>query len=100
MAENDKVTISLSLSEALVLFEWSYRFAETKNLRFDHPSEPIVVDRVAALLEEQLPVVFQEEYPELLRSASEEVVEGYRHRMGKHSQWLDDFKYKAVEPLP
>lgn len=74
MAEDEHtIQITLPLPEALVLFEWAYRFTETRRLQFSHAAEAIVIDLVASELEWKLPTVFTDEYPALLAGARNSV---------------------------
>jgi len=99
MAEDEHtIQITLPLPEALVLFEWAYRFTETRRLQFSHAAEAIVIDLVASELEWKLPTVFTDEYPALLAGARNSVAGAYRDRMGNHSQWLEEVAHEADEP--
>jgi hypothetical protein len=74
MAEDEiEIHITLPLAEALVLFEWTYRFTETRKLQFSHTAEVVVIDLVASELERKLPVVFTDEYPVSLAEARNSV---------------------------
>ena len=95
--END-IQITLSLAEALVLFEWAQRFTEARKLQFSHEAEAIVIDLVASELEWKLPVVFTEEYSSSLAEARTKVAGSYCARMGKGSQWLKEVTCEANEP--
>ena len=46
--------LNLTKDELLVLFEWSYRFCETNRLAFSHPSEVVLIDKIASELEWEL----------------------------------------------
>lgn len=96
--DENKVQITLPLLDALVLFEWAYRFTETRKLQFSHAAEAVVLDLIATELEWKLPSVFTDEYPALLAEARNNVAGAYRERMGKHSRWLEEITHEADEP--
>jgi|GEM_PF-1610740 len=97
--DENNIQITLPLTQALVLFEWAQRFAETRKLQFSHRAEAIVIDLFASELEWKLPIVFTDEYPAALTEARNRVAGSYRERMGKFSNWLEEVTYEADEPV-
>lgn len=92
--EPEWVMLRLTRQQALVLFEWTYRFAEAKVLQFSHPSEAILLDHIAGELERELPEPFDSAYAALLAKARGDVLKRYKDHMGeKHSTWLGKFDY-------
>lgn len=71
-----KVEISLTKSEALVLYELTQRFSETELLKFDHPSEKQVLWNLSSLLEKILIEPLEAEYETKLNNARIEVLGG------------------------
>ena len=68
-----KVTIELSPSEALVLFEFVSRFSNDEKLEIVDQAEERVLRDVCAMLEKILAEPFSQSYSELLAKAREEV---------------------------
>jgi hypothetical protein len=68
-----KVTIKLSPSEALVLFDFVSRFSNNEKLEIVDQAEERVLWDVCAMLEKILAEPFSENYSELLAKAREEV---------------------------
>lgn len=85
--EEDHPLDSLSRDELLVLFEWAYRFCETKNLAFSHHAEAVVIDKIATELEREMPEPFNEKYPNLIRAAQARILRDYESQMGKNT-WI------------
>jgi hypothetical protein len=69
----ERVEISLSQSEALVLFEFLSRFSESGRLTVDDQAEERVLWDVCCLLERDLVGPLRVDYSELLRKARDEV---------------------------
>jgi hypothetical protein len=69
----EKVTIELSPSEALVLFEFVSRFSNDEKLEIVDRAEERVLWNVCAILEKILAEPFSRNYNDLLAKAREEV---------------------------
>ena len=67
--EESEVAITLTKTEALVLFELLLRFSETDKLTIEHEAEKQVLWNVSCLLELSLVEPFSENYEELLQTA-------------------------------
>ena len=66
---SSKVEISLTRSEALVLYDLTQRFSETELLTVDHPSEKQVLWNLSSLLEKILVEPLEPEYETKLNNA-------------------------------
>ena len=73
MLTPDKITIELSNTEALVLFEFLHRFDDEDNYVFADQAEERVLWNVECLLEKQLVEIFSPDYERLLAEAREQV---------------------------
>ena len=73
--EAGAVTISLSSSEALVLFELLARFEQSAVFQVEHPAEERVLEQVQAALETTLVEPLRPNYQELLAKARSDVCE-------------------------
>ncbi len=69
----EKVTIELSSSEALVLFEFVSRFSNDEKLEIVDQAEERVLWNVCASLEKMLVAPFSQNYSNLLAKAREKV---------------------------
>jgi len=69
MPKENKVEISLSSDEALILFEFLSRFSEDEELSIQDSSEKQSLLNLLALLERQLVEPFSKNYSELLENA-------------------------------
>ena len=69
----EKVTIELSRSEALVLFEFVSRFSNDEKLEIVDQAEERVLWDVCAMLEKILAAPLSQSYSDLLAEAREEV---------------------------
>jgi hypothetical protein len=69
------VTINLSSSEALVLFELLARFEQSAVLQIEHPAEERVLEQVQAGFETTLVEPLRPNYQELLSKARADVCE-------------------------
>jgi hypothetical protein len=81
--------LNLTKDELLVLFEWSYRFCETKRLAFSHYAEAVVIDKIASELERSLKEPFDPTYPQMLIEARQRVLTAYMERMGNPA-WIHE----------
>jgi len=70
---NQNVSVELSRSEALVLFEFLSRFSNEDELRIRDQAEEKVLWDICALLESSLTEPFVENYRELLEKARAKV---------------------------
>ena len=70
-SDEDQVVLTLSRSEALVLFEWLACHGES--LPFQDPSEEQVLWRIEASLERTLPDLFAPDYQTVLSEARQTV---------------------------
>lgn len=71
--QNDKVTIELSNSEALVFFEFLARFSRDAKLEITDQSEERILWNICSSLEEGLTELFDDNYDDLLAKAREKV---------------------------
>lgn len=69
----EKVTLTLSQNEALVLFELLSRFSDEEELRIDDQAEKRVLWNMCCLLEKQLVQPFSKDYRALLEQARDDV---------------------------
>lgn len=67
------ITLSLSNSQALVLFEWLAKQDETDSLIYEHHAEERVIWKIQGQLESVLVEPFWEDYVEILKRARVEV---------------------------
>lgn len=74
---NGNITITLSESEALVLFEWLARVDEGPGIPVDHPAELRALWRLEGKLEPQIKSLFSKEYSSALEDARSELVRLY-----------------------
>jgi hypothetical protein len=65
----DKMTVTLSRDEALVLFEWLARFNQTSDATFADQAEQRVLWNLEAVLEKTLAEPFAGDYDKLLAEA-------------------------------
>jgi len=72
---NDKISIELSRAEALVLFEFVWRFSQDEKLDIVDQSEARVLWNVCASLEKILTEPFDQNYDDLLAAARDEVLD-------------------------
>jgi hypothetical protein len=73
----DDVTITLSKSEALVLYQWLVRVDEGIGIPIEHPSELSVLWRLEGKLEKQIDILFSDKYLSVLESARSEITRLY-----------------------
>ena len=66
---NDNVTLELSNSEAIVLFEFLSRFTNDDALKITHPAERKALWNMCALLESKLGEPLSANYHDLLSKA-------------------------------
>ena len=71
------ITVNLTPDQALVLFEFFWRFQETDELAFAHPAEFTALSAIAGRIEETLVEPFMPNYDELLAAARERIAGGY-----------------------
>jgi hypothetical protein len=77
----DDVNITLTLDEALVLFEFFSRFEEADGeFALRHNAEYIAFSRISAQLDKSLVEVFDANYAQRLGAARERVAAGYEGR--------------------
>ena len=67
--DRERVTLSLSADEALVLLEWLLRESESERLSFEDQAEQRVLWDVEAMLEAQVVEVLQPDYDARLARA-------------------------------
>lgn len=72
----DKVIIELSQSEALVLFEFVFRFTQDEKLEIKDQAEERVLWNLCSSLESILSEPFRQDYSLLLAAARNEVRDG------------------------
>jgi hypothetical protein len=70
-----EVSLALTKSEALVLFELLARIDNAASLTFEHPAERTVLWRLEAELEKTLVEPFSPEYDKLLADARKQVAD-------------------------
>jgi len=73
-ATPETITVQLTRSEALVLFEWLVRVGSAADLPVEHPSEERVLWRIEGQLENALAEPMAPNYDELLAAARKEVL--------------------------
>jgi hypothetical protein len=71
--EAGAMTVDLSSSEGLVLFELLARFEKSGVLEIEHPAEERVLEQVQATLERTLVEPFRPDYQDLLSKARTDV---------------------------
>ena len=75
---SDKITITLSRDEALVLLEFFGRFdGDDNDFTLRHNAEFIAFMRIAGQLENSLGEVFDPKYDELVSAARSRLADGY-----------------------
>lgn len=67
------VNISLNPDEALVFFDWLYRFNQKPVADFQCESEQRILWDIEAVLEKQIAAVFSENYSEILAKARQKI---------------------------
>lgn len=70
-------TLSVTEDEALVLFEFFYRFDETEKLQFAHAAEYLALQRVSAQIDKTTSAMFSPKYGALLAAARERIAAGF-----------------------
>ena len=68
----NKISISLSSEEALILYDWLSRFNEREEYDFEDQSQERVLWDLESSLEKELPV-FNEDYKLLLEKAKDKI---------------------------
>ena len=71
MGEEEEIKISLTKDEALVLFEFLFRFSDTEKLNIEHQAEERALWNLECSLEKILVEPFKDDYLELLETARE-----------------------------
>lgn len=71
----DKISLELSASQALVLFELLSRFSDSDRLSIEHQAEQRVLWDLCADLESQLVEPFRPDYDKLLLDARQRVAD-------------------------
>lgn len=66
---NTSIRIELTEDEALVLFEWLFRFGKSGRPDFEDQAEQRALWNLEAVLEKNLEAVLDPRYPELLSNA-------------------------------
>lgn len=70
----ETITISLTKTQALVLFEWLSNVDDAEDTKYDYDAEQRVVWKLQAQLEKTLVEPFQDKYSDILDSARIEVM--------------------------
>ncbi len=70
---NEEVVLKFSKAEAIVLFEFTSRFTNTKELKIIDPSEQRVLWNICAMLEGVLVEPLKENYLDILNGARRKV---------------------------
>ena len=73
----DKVDLTLTNDEALVLFDLLSRIRETNELILRHNAEFVVMSQISALLDEALVEPFDPNYASLLGQARDRLAAGF-----------------------
>ena len=73
MIDESGVTLELTKAEALVLFDFLWRFTEGKRLVIEDQAEQRVLWDLLAMLEPILVEPFKRNYPELVQKARDDV---------------------------
>ncbi|MEF2277935.1 hypothetical protein V3W47_06450 [Deinococcus sp. YIM 134068] len=76
MDGEERVVLTLSRAEALVLFEWLARCDEAASFSFDHEAEQRIVWTLESQLEKALPELLSAEYRLKLERARNSVLDG------------------------
>jgi len=71
--ETDEVTVTLTRSEALVLFDFCSRFSDQGNLSIEDQAEQRALWNLQALLQRLLPELFLPDYRERVASAKDQL---------------------------
>ena len=74
---SERIAITLSRDEALVLFEFFSRFREKEDFTLRHNAEYLALSRISAQLDKALVEPFQSDYSKLLHAARNRVAAGY-----------------------
>ena len=77
MASNPNIVLQITHDEALVLFEFFARFAESQKFEMQHNAEHIAFSHIAGQLESALVEPFVPGYRSLLQAAQNRLVDGY-----------------------
>ena len=72
--QKDHIQLTLSRSEALILFEWLASFDSTEKKPGADEAEQIVLWGLETLLEKELPEILSSDYDRLLASAKQQLV--------------------------
>lgn len=70
-------TLSVTEDEALVLFEFFYRFGDTQKLQFEHAAEYLALQRVSAQIDKTTSAMFSPDYGTLLAAARGRIAAGF-----------------------
>lgn len=74
---SERITITLSHDEALVLLEFFGRYEENDDFTLRHNAEYLAFMRISAQLDKSLVEIFDPKYGELVRAAQERLAAGY-----------------------
>lgn len=74
------ISIALTQDEALVLFEFFARFAETNRFSLEHNAEFLAFSHVSAQIDKVLVEPFDSDYSSLLAAARGRIAEGFEGR--------------------
>jgi len=70
-------SLTLTEDEALVLFEYFARFADSDDLSFRHVAEYLALQRIAAQIDRTTSAMFKADYEELLKAARARIADGF-----------------------
>jgi hypothetical protein len=87
---------TLTREDLIVLFEWAYQFCSDKKLKFRHPAEIVVIDKIASDLETVIKEPFSTEYSTILDTARKQVFQEYVKKMGSDT-WIHEFQRKQEQ---
>jgi len=71
---SETVSIELTKSQAIVLFEWLSKHDEADDVKYDYDAEQRIVWRIQAILEKTLTEPFKDNYTQILEQARNEVM--------------------------
>jgi len=73
----NEYALTITEDEAIVLFEFFWRFDEMGRLRFEHPAEYLALQRISAQINKTTPAMFAPNYCALLAGARERIAAGF-----------------------
>lgn len=72
-----KINIEISEDDAVVLFEFFWRFGEKEELYFVHPAEYLSLMKISGQIDKSTSAMFKPNYKEIVEESREKIAEGF-----------------------